>query len=140
MKRASLAAALCLVFGSAAAQQGDGTMFSTRINVWKPNKVEATAERIAALKAPQGFTVSAFATGLKNARIIAVAPNGDVYLSRRDQGDVLLLRDANGDGCSWPTSSRTAAWANSRCCSATCPIRASTRTAPWPSAPTACCT
>ncbi|AWL05091.1 YbhB/YbcL family Raf kinase inhibitor-like protein [Massilia oculi] len=98
MKRASLAAALCMIFGSATAQQGDGTMFSTRINVWKPNKVEATPERIAALKAPQGFTVSAFATGLKNARIIAVAPNGDVYLSRRDQGDVLLLRDADGDG------------------------------------------
>ena len=98
MKRASLAAALCLMFGSATAQQGDGTMFSTKINVWKPNKVEATPERIAALKALQGFTVSAFATGLKNARIIAVAPNGDVYVSRRDQGDVLLLRDANGDG------------------------------------------
>jgi len=42
--------------------------------------------------------VTAFATGLKNARILAVAPNGDVYVSRRDQGDVLLLRDANGDG------------------------------------------
>jgi len=98
MKRASLAAALCLAFGAASAQQGDGTKFSTNINVWKPNKVDATPERIKALKAPQGFTVSAFATGLKNARIIAVAPNGDVYVSRRDQGDVLLLRDANGDG------------------------------------------
>jgi len=98
MKRASLAAALCLVFGSATAQQGDGTQFSTKINVWKPNKVEATPERIRALKAPPGFTVSAFATGLKNARIIAVAPSGDIYVSRRDQGDVLLLRDTNNDG------------------------------------------
>lgn len=98
MKRVPLAAALCLAFGAATAQQGDGTKFSTNINVWKPNKVEATPERIKALKAPPGFTVSAFATGLKNARIIAVAPNGDVYVSRRDQGDVLLLRDANGDG------------------------------------------
>lgn len=102
MKRAPLAAALAsmLLFasGSTTAQQGDGTTFSTNINVWKPNKVEATPERIRALKAPPGFTVSAFATGLKNARIIAVAPNGDIYVSRRDQGDVLLLRDANGDG------------------------------------------
>jgi len=98
MKRATLAAALCLAFGAASAQQGDGTKFSTNINVWKPNKVEATPERIKALKAPPGFTVSAFATGLKNARIIAVAPSGDVYVSRRDQGDVLLLRDTNGDG------------------------------------------
>lgn len=98
MKRVSLAAALSLAFGAATAQQGDGTKFSTNINVWKPDKVDATPERIKALKAPPGFTVSAFATGLKNTRIIAVAPNGDVYVSRRDQGDVLLLRDANGDG------------------------------------------
>lgn len=98
MKRASLAAALCLAFGAASAQQGDGTKFSTNINVWKPAKVEATPERIRALKAPPGFTVTAFATGLKNARIIAVAPNGNIYVSRRDQGDVLLLKDANNDG------------------------------------------
>lgn len=98
MKRASLAAALCLAFGAASAQQGDGTRFSTTINVWKPDKVEATPERIRALKAPPGFSVTAFATGLKNARIIAVAPNGNVYVSRRDQGDVLLLKDADNDG------------------------------------------
>ena len=98
MKRVSLAAALCLAFGAATAQQGDGTRFSTNINVWKPNKVAATPERIRALKAPPGFTVTAFATGLKNARIIAVAPNGNIYVSRRDQGDVLLLKDADNDG------------------------------------------
>jgi hypothetical protein len=38
--------------------------------------------------------VKPFATGLKNARIIAVAPNGNVSVSRREQGDVLLLKDA----------------------------------------------
>lgn len=42
--------------------------------------------------------VNVFARDLKNARVLAVAPNGNVYLSRRDQGDVLLLQDANGDG------------------------------------------
>lgn len=80
------------------AQQGDGTNVSMSTTIFKPAKVEATPERIAALKAPAGFSVTAFATGLKNARILAVAPNGDIYLSRRDQGDVLLLRDTNGDG------------------------------------------
>lgn len=55
----------------------------------------ATAAR---LKAPLGFTVSVFASGLKNVRWLVVAPNGDVYASRRDQGDVLLLRDTDGDG------------------------------------------
>jgi len=89
---------LALTVSAAFAQQGDGTNVSFGTTIFKPAKVEATPARIAALKAPAGFSVTAFATGLKNARILAVAPNGDVYLSRRDQGDVLLLRDANGDG------------------------------------------
>ena len=56
-------------------------------------------ERIAQLKAPAGFTISAFATGLKNARIMVVAPDGTVYVSRREQGDVVMLKHANGE---WP--------------------------------------
>lgn len=66
--------------------------------MFKPNKVPATSERIAQLKAPEGFTVEAFASGLGNARILAVAEDGTVYVSRREEGDVLILRDANGDG------------------------------------------
>ena len=92
------AAALAAASTLALAQQGDGTQVAIPINIFKPAKVEATPARIAALKAPPGFKVSAFATGLKNARIIAVAPDGTVYLSRRDQGDVLMLKDADGDG------------------------------------------
>lgn len=88
----------CLAAAGAYAQQGDGTRAAFATNIFKPNKVDATPERMAAIKAPAGFKVTPFATGLKNARILAVAPNGDVYLSRRDQGDVLLLRDANNDG------------------------------------------
>lgn len=80
------------------AQQGDGTQVSVQANTFKPAKVPISAERIAALQAPSGFTVSTFATGLRNARILAVAPNGTVYLSRRDQGDILMLRDTDGDG------------------------------------------
>jgi len=89
---------LCLAAAGASAQQGDGTDVAAQINIFKPDKVEPTAQRMAGIKAPPGFTVTPFAAGLKNARIIAVAPNGNVYVSRRDQGDVLLLRDANGDG------------------------------------------
>jgi len=89
---------LCLAAASAWAQQGDGTRYSAENNIFKPDKVEPTPQRMAGIKAPPGFAVTPFATGLKNARIIAVAPNGNVYVSRRDQGDVLLLRDANGDG------------------------------------------
>jgi Raf kinase inhibitor-like YbhB/YbcL family protein len=98
MKRPISTAVLCLAATGASAQQGDGTQVAAHVNIFKPDKVEPTPQRMAGIKAPQGFTVTPFATGLKNARIIAVAPNGDVYVSRRDQGDVLLLRDANGDG------------------------------------------
>jgi Raf kinase inhibitor-like YbhB/YbcL family protein len=83
---------------SAAAQQGDGVTVAISTVVNKPAKVEATTARINALRAPPGFSVRPFASGLKNVRIVAVAPNGAVYASRRDQGDVILLNDADGDG------------------------------------------
>jgi Raf kinase inhibitor-like YbhB/YbcL family protein len=95
----ALALSVCLVLSTgASAQQGDGTDVPIRTNVFKPAKVELTEERLRAIKAPAGFTVSVFANGLKNARILAVAPDGTVYLSRRDQGDVVMLRDLDGDG------------------------------------------
>lgn len=92
------AAAICCISGAVHAQQGDGTDVAIRTNVFKPDKVAVTPERLAGIKAPEGFEVSVFAAGLKNARIIAVAPDGTVYVSRRDQGDVVMLKDRDGDG------------------------------------------
>lgn len=89
-------AALCAM--AATAQQGDGTDVAIRTHVFKPAKVEVTQSRVQALRAPPGFAVSVFAAGLKNARMLALAPDGTVYVSRRDQGDVVMLRDADGDG------------------------------------------
>jgi glucose/arabinose dehydrogenase len=97
MKKVAALAALAMS-AVASAQQGDGTDVAIAANVWKPDKVPADATRIAELRVPEGFAVSVFARDLKNARVLAVAPNGDVYVSRRDQGDVLLLRDRNADG------------------------------------------
>lgn len=94
----AIPALACLLACSAMAQQGDGTRVGIATVINKPAKVDASVARIAALKVPPGFQVSAFAIGLKNARILAVAPDGTVYLSRRDQGDVLMLKDTNGDG------------------------------------------
>jgi len=82
----------------AAAQQGDGTDVSVTATIFKPNKVQPTSERLAQLKAPDGFSVQPFAQGLGNARIVAVSDKGFIYLSRRDEGDVLLLKDEDGDG------------------------------------------
>lgn len=52
----------------------------------------------AALHLPDGFEITRFAERLGNLRILAVAPNGDIYASRRAEGEVILLRDADGDG------------------------------------------
>lgn len=99
MKRTLVCAALLTTLAwPALAQQGDGTDVPARVNTFKPDKVPVTDERVAGLKVPQGFEVKAFAKDLQNIRIIVVAPSGDIYVSRRDQGDVLLLKDANEDG------------------------------------------
>ncbi len=80
------------------AQQGDGAKVPIDTHVFKPAKIEATPVRMTQLKLPAEFTITPFATNLKNARILVVAPDGTLYLSRRDQGDVLMLKDTNGDG------------------------------------------
>ncbi|KQP23656.1 PEBP family protein [Pseudorhodoferax sp. Leaf267] len=98
LRYAAVAAASAGLALGAFAQQGDGTDVPIRTNVFKPAKVDLTQERLAAIKAPEGFSVSVFANSLKNARILAVAPDGTVYVSRRDQGDVVMLRDEDGDG------------------------------------------
>jgi len=51
-----------------------------------------------ALRVPEGFEVSRFAERLGNVRMLAVAPNGDIYATRRAEGEIILLRDADGDG------------------------------------------
>ena len=47
---------------------------------------------------PAGFKISVAATGLGKPRMMALLPDGGLYISRRDVGDVLLLRDRDGDG------------------------------------------
>lgn len=49
-------------------------------------------------KAPAGFAVTQFATGLNTPRAMVTAPNGDVFLSESYANRVRLLRDTNGDG------------------------------------------
>jgi glucose/arabinose dehydrogenase len=80
------------------AQQGDGTDVPIKTHVFKPAKVAPSDMALAHLKVPPGFQVTTFASGLKNPRILAVAPDGTVYVSRRDQGDVLMLKDADKNG------------------------------------------
>ena len=53
------------------------------------------------LTVPDGFTVSSFADQLPMARFMAMAPNGDVFVSQpvsRTAGVITVLRDADRDG------------------------------------------
>lgn len=64
----------------------------------RPERRDATPERIAELRAPAGFRIDVFARELENPRTIEVVPDGTVYVAERDAGRVRLLRDTNGDG------------------------------------------
>lgn len=47
---------------------------------------------------PAGFSIQAFATDMGNPRMLAAAEDGSVYVTRPGQGDVVRLRDVDGDG------------------------------------------
>src|SRR5262245_5280821 len=49
-------------------------------------------------KAPEGFEVTEFATGLTEPRVIVRAPNGDLFLAESRANRVRVFRDADGDG------------------------------------------
>lgn len=70
---------------------------SVERNVFRPEELAATPERIAGLSAPEGFTIAAFASGLGEARML-VARGSSLYVTRPRPGDVLRLEDTDGDG------------------------------------------
>jgi Raf kinase inhibitor-like YbhB/YbcL family protein len=64
-------------------------------HILKP--VELAAPDLRQLHVPAGFRIQRFAENVGNARILAIGPNGNVYVTRREQGDVLMFR-ADADG------------------------------------------
>lgn len=67
-------------------------------HVLEPEQLAPTEERLARLDLPDGFEIGVFARDLINPRMIAVAEDGTVYVTRRTVGDVVMLRDEDGDG------------------------------------------
>ena len=61
----------------------------------------------AVLTVPSGFEVEVFARGLRGPRFMAMAPNGDVFVTQGRAGEVIVLRDEDGDG----TADRTESYA-----------------------------
>ena len=66
-------------------------------------------------KAPPGFTVTQYVTGLQNPRLIRRAPNGDLFVAESEPGRIRVLRGVGTDGkaqtvevfasrpCQWPS-------------------------------------
>ena len=64
----------------------------------RPEKVPFEPEHLRQLKLPSGFQINVFATNMGNARMMLPAPSGGIYLTRYNDGDVLLLLDTDRDG------------------------------------------
>jgi len=65
-------------------------------HIYKPDPLPPPD--LSAITVPSGFTITRAAEALGNARIIAIGSDGTIYITRRNQGDVLMLKDAgNGE-------------------------------------------
>jgi Raf kinase inhibitor-like YbhB/YbcL family protein len=83
---------------STGAQQGQLTDVAIQGFIYEPQRLSPTEARIQALTVPQGFRVQRFAEGLDNPRMLAVADDGTVYVTQRTPGNLVMLRDMDGDG------------------------------------------
>lgn len=94
-----LASVLMVAAGSSAAlaqKTGEASVVAFTGHVLEPAK--AQLPDLSQLKVPDGFKVSVFAKDLINPRMMAVADDGTIYVTRRSVGDVVMLRDADADG------------------------------------------
>jgi len=67
-------------------------------HAFTPERRDFNESLMKQLKAPDGFQVSVFAQGLGKPRMMVVAEDGTVYVTRPQQGDVVALKDRDGDG------------------------------------------
>ncbi len=70
--------------------------YATKSSNNGPNLVARPAD--AWPKAPAGFKVEQYATGLDNSRLIRTAPNGDMFVAESDPGRIRIFRGITSDG------------------------------------------
>ena len=93
------AAALLAAVVPAFAQEGKFTNVEIIGHVYEPAKLAPTEEQIRErTRLPQGFYLQRFAEGLDNPRMIAVADEGTVYVTQRQPGSLMMLKDLDNDG------------------------------------------
>jgi glucose/arabinose dehydrogenase len=68
------------------------------LSVQAQNPAPQSPPTPADLKAPEGFKVSVFASEVSSGRLMAVSPDGVLYIARQTKGDVVALPDLDKDG------------------------------------------
>lgn len=66
-------------------------------SVGKPETANQNTADLAKIKLPVGFHIEIFASNVKNARSLALAPSGTVFVGTREAGNVYAVTDANRD-------------------------------------------
>lgn len=99
MKTLLLCGALlaCAAFPATAQETNSGAVQIVG-HVLKPEKLKPTQDLMDRLKLPDGFKLDVFADGLINPRVLAVSGDGTLYATRRSVGDVIMIKDTDGDG------------------------------------------
>lgn len=95
-----LASALVLVATPALAQSSpeDNDKQPVQAHFYELTPLKPGPDFAASLKLPRGYRAAVWASGLGNSRVMVVAPDGSVYVSRRSEADIIRLVDANRDG------------------------------------------
>lgn len=100
--RLGLAAIVLAIAACSPAQPGPPSQLvqpgDTTVHVVQPSIEPFDESQLSRLKVPDGFKVTVFAKGLGNPRMMAIADDGTVYVTRRATGDVIALVDADGNG------------------------------------------
>lgn len=100
---------LCVLFFISAActlsigwpGRDEGTAAPTALPVENPvqsTPVAHDSQPAKPVTLPAGFAISVFAQGLDDARMMAIGPDGQLYVAERGAGQVVRLPDRDGDG------------------------------------------
>jgi len=94
-----LIAPILIAKGNAYSQKGIPPKDVVNINTTTTyaQHVDFTPDMVKNLKVPAGWEVSVAASGLGKPRMLFFGKTGELYVTRRDAGDILLLTDKNGD-------------------------------------------
>jgi glucose/arabinose dehydrogenase len=95
---AGSAALAMLVAPFPAAAQQFGKLYTMTGHAFRPEPRPATDELIATLTVPEGFRRQVFARDVGNPRMMVMAADRTLYVTRPASNDVVALSDRDGDG------------------------------------------